>query len=91
MAVGQKSKGLFINDVINFGGYRDPPPSPSSSFVTFWLPPLIARVTCDKTAYVVFMTIVEGLSQPKSNIQGVFWLGPPPQKKIGGVDGQKLK
>ena len=32
------SKGLFINDVINFGGYRDPP-SPSSSFVTFWLPP----------------------------------------------------
>ena len=43
-------KGLFINDVIIFGGYCDPP-SPSSSFVTFWLPPLIARVTRDITDF----------------------------------------
>ena len=27
------------------------PPSPSSSFVTFWLPPLIARGTHDKTDF----------------------------------------
>ena len=40
----QQIKGLFINDVINFGGYRDPP-SPSSSFVTFLLhPPPSSRV-----------------------------------------------
>ena len=46
------NKGLFINDVINFRGYLDPPPSPSSSLVTFWLPPpLIARVTRDKPAF----------------------------------------
>ena len=43
-------KGLFINDIIIFGGYRDPP-SPSSSFVTFWLPPLNARVTRDITDF----------------------------------------
>ena len=35
-------KGLFINDVIIFEGYPAPPPSPSSSFVTFWLPPPLA-------------------------------------------------
>ena len=28
---GTAGEGLFINDVIIFGGYRDPPPSPSSS------------------------------------------------------------
>ena len=65
----QRHKGLFINDVINFGGYRDPPPSPSSSLVTFWLPPPCARNSWqnwfrDKTAYVGFLTIVEGPSQP---------------------------
>ena len=48
--VFKMNKGLFINDVINFGGYRNPP-SPSSSFVTFWLPPLV-RVTRDNTGPV---------------------------------------
>ena len=32
------NKGLFINDVITFGGYRDPLPPPCHH-VIFWLPP----------------------------------------------------
>ena len=46
------------------------PPSPSSSFVTFWLPPpQCARNSRhnwfrDKTAYVGLLTIVEGPSRP---------------------------
>ena len=33
-----KCWGLFKNDVITFGGYRDPPPPPCH-YVIFWLPP----------------------------------------------------
>ena len=66
------------------------PPSPSSSFVTFWLPPLV-RVTRDKTAYVGFLTIVEGPSQPVAAMSvtilsfgtyRVFFGLDPPQKKL---------
>ena len=32
-------KGLFINDVINFGGYRDPPPPPRHHSSLFGYPP----------------------------------------------------
>ena len=35
---GVKAQGLFIIDITIFWGYPDPP-SPSSSLVTFWLPP----------------------------------------------------
>ena len=81
----------------SFLGGIVPPPSPSSSFVTFWLPPLIARVTRDKTAYVGFLTIVEGPLQPVAamsvtilsfgtkcmyqKVTGCFLVAPPPKKK----------
>ena len=39
-------KGLFINDVITFGGYPDPP-SPCHH-VIFWLPPPFVRVIGEK-------------------------------------------
>ena len=35
----EKCKGLFINDVINFGGYRDPPPPPCHHSSLFGYPP----------------------------------------------------
>ena len=44
-------KGLFINDVIKFGGYRDPPPPPRHHSSLFGYPPLIARGTRDKTYF----------------------------------------
>ena len=45
------AKGLFINDVIIFGGYRDPP-FPLVIIRHFLAtPPLIARVTRDKTDF----------------------------------------
>ena len=44
-------KGLFINDVINFRGYREPPPPPRHHSSLFGYPPLIARVTRDKPAF----------------------------------------
>ena len=59
-------KGLFINDVIIFGGYRDPPPPPRHHLSLFgYPPPSCARDSRqssfrDKTAYVGFLTVVEG-------------------------------
>ena len=44
-------KGLFINDVIIFGGYRDPPPPPRHHLSLFGYPPSHVRVTCDKTDF----------------------------------------
>ena len=44
-------KGLFINDVINFRGYRDPPPPPRHHSSLFGYPPFIARVTRDITDF----------------------------------------
>ena len=44
------TKGLFINDVINFGGYRDPPPPPRHHSSLFGYPPLV-RVTLDNTVF----------------------------------------
>ena len=94
-------KGLFINDVITFGGYRDPPVPLVIIRHFLATPPHRARNSRqngfrDKTAYVGFLTIVEG--QPVTamslfffwyitpNIQGVFlyWesqFGPPPTKE----------
>ena len=56
-------KGLFINDVIIFGGYRAPPPL---VIIRHFLapPPLTAHVTRDKTAYVGLLTTFKGPSQP---------------------------
>ena len=44
-------KGLFINDVIIFGGYRDPPPPPRHHSSLFGYPPSHVRVTRDKTDF----------------------------------------
>ena len=63
-------KGLFINDVINFGGYRDPPPPPRHHLSLFgYPPPHYARNSRhnwfrDKTVYVGLLTTFEGTSQP---------------------------
>ena len=40
-------KGLFINDVINFGGYPDPPPPPCHH-VLFRLPPPFLSVNGER-------------------------------------------
>ena len=41
-------KGLFINDVITFGGYRDHPPSPLSSCHLSASPPPFVSVNGEK-------------------------------------------
>ena len=53
------NKGLFINNVIIFGGCRDPPPPNRHHSSLFGYPPSHVRVTRDKTAYVGLLTIVE--------------------------------
>ena len=58
-------KGLFINDVINFGGYRNPPlPLVIIRHFLATPPPCACNsrqyCLCDKTPYVGFLTIVEG-------------------------------
>ena len=49
------AKGLFINDVINFGGYRDPPLPlviiPLVIIRHFLATPPLVRVTLDNTVF----------------------------------------